>query len=250
MTMRCVAGACRVVLILICFSSMSSCKKDTTASPPLTNDEDTYDISSHGIPRFVSNDYIQLERIGRISRFRSGIGHDYSDDFESCRSMKHYFEPKNTVDWAGVHIYAPVDGSVTVLTDEWAGTKIEIRSRLQPAFVFDIFHVSLSHPLKVGDTLVAGTLLGTHIGSQTMSDMAVAVTVPQQGPKSGSVHSRMLLSYFDVMADSLLVRYQARGLVSRADAIISKEARDRDTITCAGDTFSSEGTIENWVTLK
>jgi hypothetical protein len=252
MKMRCVTGACRIALILICLASVFSCKKDTTSSPPLKDDGggDTYDISSYGIPRFVSNDYIQLERIGRISRFRSGIGHDFSDDFESCRSMKHYFEPKDSIDWTTVHIYAPVDGSITVLTDEWAGTKIEIRSKLYPAFFFDIFHVSLSHPLKVGDTLAAGTLLGTHIGSQTMSDMAVAVTVPQQGPKSGSAHGRMLLSYFDVMTDPLFVHYQGRGLLSRVDAVISRGARDRDTISCAGDTFSSEGTIENWVTLN
>ncbi len=31
---------------------------------------------SHGIPRFVNAGYIQPDKIGAISKFRSGIGHD------------------------------------------------------------------------------------------------------------------------------------------------------------------------------
>ena len=35
------------------------------------------------LPKFVSTNYIELEKITRISKFRSSAGHDYSDDFES-----------------------------------------------------------------------------------------------------------------------------------------------------------------------
>jgi len=244
--------ACAVLLILFSSLSLLDCKKDDSSNSPQAPDAgggETYDIQAKGIPRFVSVDYIQPEKIGRISRFRSGIGHDYCDDFESCRSMKHYFEPKDTVDWASVRIYSPVDGIITLLVDEWAGTKIEIRSKLHPAFFFDIFHVTLANPHKTGDTLLAGELLGHHIGSQTMSDIAIGVNVPQVGPKSTSATGRRLVSYFDVITDLIFTNYQNRGLASRVDAVITKEARDADTLGCTGDTFSGVGTIENWVTL-
>ncbi|GAI87611.1 unnamed protein product [marine sediment metagenome] len=52
--------------------------------------------------------------------FRSGIGHDYSNDFESCRSMNHYFNPKfnGSVDWSTVQIFSPVSGTVSKIWEE------------------------------------------------------------------------------------------------------------------------------------
>ena len=50
-----------------------------------------YDLDRLGVPRFVNTNYIDLENIFQISKFRSSAGHDYSDDIERCRSMKHYF---------------------------------------------------------------------------------------------------------------------------------------------------------------
>lgn len=201
---------------------------------------DAYDIDANGIPRFVQSDYIELARIERISRFRSGEGHDYSDDFESCRSMKHYFQPNNTVDWASIQIRSPVDGIVSSLREEWAGTRIEIRASASPAFVFTLFHVHVAAPLSVCDSVRAGQLLGTHVGSQTMSDIAVQVKTPT-GAK--------LVSYFDVMTEPLFATYQARGMSSRTNAIISKEARDADPLTCNGETFAGPGHLPNWLTL-
>ena len=54
---------------------------------------DTYDVDKNGVPQFMEADYIDLSRITQISKFRSAAGHDFSDSFESCRSMKHYFWP-------------------------------------------------------------------------------------------------------------------------------------------------------------
>ena len=202
---------------------------------------DAYDIDANGIPRFVKSDYIELGRIERISRFRSGEGHDYSDDFESCRSMKHYFQPSNTVDWTTIEIRSPVDGIVSSLREEWAGTAIEIRASEWPAFLFTLFHVQVGASLSVCDRVSAGQLLGTHVGSQTMSDIAVQVTTPA-GWK--------YISYFDVMTDSLFATYQARGVNSRTNVIISREARDGDPLTCNGDTFEGPGNLPNWVMLQ
>jgi hypothetical protein len=51
----------------------------------------TWDIAANGIPKFVGRDFTQLSKIDKISKFRSGEGHDYSDGSETCRSMKHYY---------------------------------------------------------------------------------------------------------------------------------------------------------------
>ena len=41
------------------------------------------------VAKIASADFIDLDKIGHISRFRSGKGHDYPDGYETCRSMKH-----------------------------------------------------------------------------------------------------------------------------------------------------------------
>ena len=214
-----------------------------SSTNPLPGGE-TYDVNSNGIPRFVEADYIESAKIEQISRFRSGEGHDYSDDFESCRSMKHYFQPSNIVNWATIQIRSPVPGTVSRLDQEQlagSGTQIRIKSRDFPAFYFILFHVQTNSPISVGDSVSAGQLLGTHIGSQTTSDIAVGVNTPT-GWK--------LLSYFDVMTDSMFATYQARGISLRTDAIISKEARDSDPLTCNGEAFAGPGNLPNWVTLR
>jgi hypothetical protein len=210
-----------------------------SSTNPLPGGE-THDVDADGIPVFVATDYIDLDQIDRISRFRSGIGHDYSDDFESCRSMKHYFMPKATVDWSTVAIRAPVAGTVSRLDAEWAGTQVRIQSGEFPAFYFILFHVHLTSDLSVGDSLEAGQILGTHIGDQTMSDIAVGVNTPT-GWK--------LLSYFDVITDDLFATYQSRGLATRTDAVIPQEDRDAAPLACSGEEFADPGTLPNWVEL-
>lgn len=60
-------------------------------------------------PKFVTHNYIDLSRIEAVSKFRSGAGHDHSDSFESCRSMKHYFAySQDDPDPSTIEIYGPV----------------------------------------------------------------------------------------------------------------------------------------------
>jgi hypothetical protein len=218
------------ILLSLVTVAILACGKDKATTP-----------GDGTVSRFVAVDYVELDKIARISRFRSSVGHDYSDDFEDCRSMKHYYQPKGEVDWAGIAIYSPVDGQVVRTLQEWAGLQVQIKSSRHPDFHFIIFHINPANPIAVGDAVSAGQRLGNHIGSQTMSDIAVGMET-QAGWK--------LISYFDVMTDSLLGRYVARGVASRDSLIISKDARDADTLTCQGDQFLNPGTIENWVVLN
>lgn len=228
-----IAG-CSLITLISC-----GCRKTTGGTSP----HETADslVSPQPPPHFVSTNYIELDKIGRISKFRSSAGHDYHDSFEQCRSMKHYFEPKETVDWSGIKICSPVRGSVSRLTEEWAGTQVQIQSAQYPQYYFIIFHINLASPLHLGDSVQEGQQLGKHIGSQTMSDIAVGVAAD-----SGWT----LVPYCLLLNDSLFRQYHARGVVSRDDLVISRAARDADTLHCNGDAFSRQGSLEDWVTLK
>ncbi|HZY10208.1 MAG TPA: hypothetical protein VFF29_03560, partial [Bacteroidota bacterium] len=59
-----------------------------------------------------------------------------------------------------------------------------------------------------------------------------------------------LVSYFDVITDDVFQNYQTRGISSRDTMIISRQARDADTLTCNGETFTNTGSIENWISLN
>jgi hypothetical protein len=214
-----------------------------TGSPAATpNGDPTWDVAMLGVPRILQANYIDVARIAAVSRFRSGIGHDYSDDFERCRSMKHYFRPAEpSADWGTVALYAPVSGVVTRVFAEWAGSQVQIRSASYPAFTVILFHVSLARPLAQGDTLVAGTTIGTHVGSVTTSDVAIMAATPR---------GRAFVSYFDALPDELFAPFAARGAGSRALFVIPRAERDATPLACDGEAFHSPDQLATWVELK
>ncbi len=144
--------------------------------------------------------------------------------------MKHYFVPGSYP----VKIFSPVSGTISYLTPEWVGTQVGIQAGSR---TFVIFHVNVFSSLVVGNSVAAGQQIGTHVGSQTWSDIAV-----REGGR--------LLSYFDVMTDAVFQKYRNRGVNARSDLIISRAARDAAPLTCNGDTFLNEGAIPNWFALN
>jgi len=215
-----------------------------------TNNLGDYVPYTNPIPQFVEDDYIVLDDIQRISRFRSGTGHDYSDAFESCRSMKHYYHP-NVTNWSSVDIYSPVAGTILDVASGWAGERVMIKSADYPACHFIIFHVDLDPALSIGSTLSAGQDIGNHYGNETTSDIAVRLSV-----LDGGMPKHRLVSFFDVMSDGLFSNYVARGASIRDDFIISEAARTADPLTCSGESFTGTpffdggyGTLTNWVDL-
>jgi hypothetical protein len=228
----------RIVLFIIFFVCIAGCSKKHDMPSP----NDTWDIDKDGIPKFIKTNYIELAKIYRISKYRSSVGHDYSDASEQCRSLKHYFEPKAAIDWTTVNIYSPVKGTITRVEQEWAGTKLEIESDDYPAFRFSIFHISTLKQFNINDKVTEGEHLGTHIGSQTYSDISVIVNDPARLGR--------MVSFFDVMTDALFAEFADRGMSSRADVIIPKAVRDANPLTCSGDTFTSTDLIENWIYLN
>lgn len=219
------------------FVLFHSCKKETkTETRP-----DVWDIDKSGIPKF-SVIYTNLARISKISRFRSGIGHDYSDFVEHCRSMKHYFYPADTTDWSKVEIFAPVSGTLTRVEQEGFGFKYEIQSSDYPAFRFVIFHLNPSQSRQPGDKVTEYEKLGNHIGSSTFSDIAVIVNDPTRQGR--------MVSYFLTLTDEAFQLFKSRGISGRDSFIISREQRDASPLICNGDQFAGEGSLENWVILQ
>lgn len=211
-----------------------------TPAPP-TLPATTYDLDRLGAPRFVTADYIDLDAIAAISRFRSAEGHDYADGAEICRSMKHYFRPRENVDAASIGLYAPVTGTVAYVRDDLWGKQVGIRPDAQPAFTVILFHVNPARPLTAGARLASGERLGTHVGAQTWSDVAVGVDTPA---------GYRLVSWFEVLTDAVWRGYQARGLRSRDEAIIPRAERDADPLACGPDgRFVEGGGLAGWVEL-
>jgi hypothetical protein len=216
-----------------------------------------YDIAAEGIPQFVGQDFTQLSKIEKISKFRSGFGHSFTDGTEACRSMKHYYDP--FVNYRlnnSIEIYSPVNGSILSVTDDGHGAsvgltnkQIQIRADDQPAFIFVLFHCDLaSSAVAEGKKIHAGELLAyarmfyPDLGEYASSfDIAVWVNTPS-GPR--------LVPYFDTLKDAVFNGYAARGALSRKDFTITRASRDADSLRCSGETFLTGGNMENWVVLK
>lgn len=209
-----------------------------------------------GIPRVVTHDFSQLEKIEQISRFRSGFGHSFSDGSEECRSMKHYFTPypefrRNEE----VAIYAPAAGTIVSITNDGHGAsgglvnqQIQIRLDAQPAITIELYHIDLASPevaagaqVKSGDLLGHARLYYPDLGETATSfDIAVWANT-LTGPR--------LVSYFEVLTDPVWQEYTTRGVLAREDLIITQEERDVHPLECQGETFLASGDLENWVTL-
>ncbi len=213
-----------------------------------------YDISANGIPEFVSTDFTQLMKIEQISKFRSGFGHSFTDDFEACRSMKHYYNPheihrKNN----DVEIYSPVNGTIISVSNDGHGAslgltnkQIQIRPDDQPSFTFVLFHVDLvSSNVETGKRVQSGEKLGyarlyyEDLGEYSTSfDIAVWVNTPS---------GQRLVSYFETLNDVVFQNYISRGALSRQDFIITQESRDAKPLECNGELFVNSENLENWV---
>ena len=218
------------------------------ASPTPIHDFVNYEDS---IPQFVNSNYLDLNKIEKISKFRSGMGHDYSDDFESCRSMKHYFNP-NVEDYSVIEIFSPVDGIVVSLVES-NGIRINIKSSAYPEYQFIIFHVDLLPEIEIGDIISEGELIGNHINNSTISDIAVQRYVLHEG-----IFKTQLLSYFEVMTDEHFNgNYLGPEISKKSDLIISSSERDLNPLHCEGEAFIGEinadggyGTVSNWAQLN
>ena len=220
----------------------------------------TADLNSAPVPEAVTVNFVDVSNdIENISLLRSAAGHDYSDAFESCRSMKHYLSPPlgKRVN-STVAVYAPFDGVIVELgteepnfiDDGVTNQKTVIRSTVQPSLSVTFFHIDLlSSSLIVGTNVSAGQTLGYgrfQYGGKVSHDFDIATHVNTAG-------GIRYVSVFKAMTDSVFADYVNFDLtdypagMTRDDYIITAVARDADPLTCSGETFTSTGTLASWV---
>lgn len=199
-------------------------------------------IDVNNPPKFIQADFIDLSKIYSISKFRSGEGHDFSGNGETCRSMKHYFTPqvdtsikpekandgrsippqpngKNDID-----IFSPVDGKITDIAQERmpVGEQIYIEPTNAKDFTIRLFHVYKIDGIKKGTVVKAGQKIGV-ISAYSATDISV------EGGRY------QFVSYFQVMPDNIFEAYKIRGATSKDDFIFSRAYRDSHPIPCNQD---------------
>jgi hypothetical protein len=205
------------------------------------------------VARFATALPIDLEHIERISRFRAGVGHDYSDTYERCRSMKHYLCPipcpgsgapapsVTPPPWTELQIRSPITGTVVRLDAEQTyGTQLVLEPEGHPELRVKIFHVTPSSELAPGSSVSPGQVLGTHASTQTMSDIAV-----EQGRPDGF----RLISFFETLSDEAFAPLAQRG-ITREALQISVAERDAAPLTCDGERFTTPDPLEHWLSLS
>lgn len=179
------------------------------------------DVVDGASPRFAGTDVLELSKLARVSRFRSGVGHDFSNPPESCRSMKHYLKP---VPGAGtIEVRAPFSGSVTDVQEEgFPGRKqLYIRSREHPAYTVRLFHVEPAPGVGLHAEVAGGQLVGTFPATD-LTDVAVVVR---------TWGGERFVSIYDILTDDAFAPYASRG-ISRADLIMTRAERDAHPFRC------------------
>lgn len=219
-------------------------------------------------PQIVAN-FTELDKIEKISKFRSCAGHITvpQDEREMKRNMKHYFWVKpehlgsNTVE-----IYAPYDGYVVATREDRAeGLEGEIWIAPKDMFVilppigrwmFSVQHINIREGLKRGNEVKAGEVIGHAAvagGNRDTFDVIYAKgalttkTIDNwRGPFTD------LDSIFSHMSESVLAQYMEKGIASQDEAIVTKEARDQNPCIYKdnGPYFLDQENPDNWITFQ
>ncbi len=223
-------------------------------------------LADVGIEKISTSNLIATSQLNDISLFRSSAGHDASDDFENCRSMKHYLEPIEKEN--GINeIYAPITGTVVSMSGEEGGgfiddqktnQRIGIKSSLNPAYEITLYHVDVLKDLdlSLGQNLIAGQILGygrlVRVNSDdpegsiadASNDFDISVSV---GTNLGVAK----VSYFSIASDPVFEEYMAWNskIISRESLVISRASRDEQPLTCNGEQFTNdkEDPIPRWL---
>lgn len=201
-------------------------------------------------PKVVKAHFMPLETVDSISKFRSGAGHDFSDNTSPCSSMKHYFQPPTDEEYQKTHslppppdgttdipIVSPVDGTIRGIEGENIdfGNQIYINVEGQPGLIIRLFHIFPDKSVKRGLKVKAGDRLGV-IGGHQGTDISV---------QAGFGPTTRFLSYFDVLPDSLFADYAKYGITARNQLQFSAEYRAAHPLSCQGEQFTTHGTLES-----
>lgn len=243
------AGVLILGLVLIAVISLISAKN----TPP---------------PKLVEN-FVDVGKITRISKFRSCAGHVTvpQDERENKRSMKHYFFVKpEYVGTDKVKIYSPYEGYVSsIRSDPDEGLEGEIwivPKRALPMlppmgiWAFSVQHIIVRDDLKRGSEVKAGEIIGhAAIPSEERASFDIVYAKPALKPKmidNWNSPFADLDSVFNHMSNEVFVKYQEKGVTSKENMFITPEERDQKPCQYqgSGPYFSNQEDPDNWVYLE
>lgn len=182
-------------------------------SPPLTP-EDVDNIIGQPL---LTSAHVELEKIKKISRFRSAAGHNFVDySGESCVCLKHYFhtysgggDPILSELPASMDYFVPADGTIVTMgqarpSEDPTDFEVDIRLSANENVVIRVFHITPASGIRVGATVTSGQVLGSSPEAHRDSgDFAVYVLT-----NDGFRH----ISMFEIMSNEVLARFASRGL--------------------------------------
>lgn len=216
-------------------------------------------------PQIVAN-VTELDKIEKISKFRSCAGHTTvpQNESEMKRNMKHYFWVKREyLEGNTVEIYAPYDGFVTgIRKDLQDGLEGEIWIAPKDMFVilppvgrwmFSVQHINVRQDLKRGSEVKAGELIGhaavTAANRETFDIVYAKGAFAPKNIDNWTGPFTDLDSIFNHLSDAVFSKYNAKGVTSRQEAIITKEDRDQNPCVYKdnGPYFLNQDAPENWI---
>ena len=234
-----------------CEDSIKSDPNFGRAEPNEGSNEDSNYVENfdpNNIPLIAKANFTELDKFSRMTKLRSGVGHDYSartpeydPTHRNCKSMKHYFIPMgvprsnslyantpHSFKWMSIKYFAPVDGTIqgTSYSKNSHGTEASftIESSEYPGYHFRFFHVALDPTLKDGASVQAGQQIGTVGDEEAWGEIVVEVRINED-----KLH---LISFLQVATDRVFQEYKDRGVKTRLDATITREYRDANPLAC------------------
>lgn len=219
-------------------------------------------------PPLIVDNFVDLNKIEKISRYRSCVGHTTvpQDKSEMKRSMKHYFWVKpEFVGTNAVTIFAPYEGYVSdVRSDPKENLEGEIwivPKRALPmlppfgVWQFSVQHIIVRNDLRRGSEVKAGDIIGyAAIPSEDRASFDIVYAkqalIPKMIDNWRSPFSD-LDSVFNHMSENVFVQYQGKEISSKEDLIISKEKRNENPCKYLerGPYFSNQDDPSNWVII-
>jgi len=210
--------------------------------------------------KYITAVPVDLTQIQSISKYRSCAGHirdgyNFDQVQEYDRSMKHYLYPvpefRGTFDQ--VKVFAPFDGTVLwvmleadkeVPGREHPGNGLALGTFIDENVQFVFGHIYFVRELEVGDSVVAGELLGYAALGETGNDFDIDLT----GGRS-SEDVEVLGSAFDHMTPEVLAEFAKYG-VTPENTKVTKEYRDANLCNYPNVDESHRGmNNEDWVQL-
>ena len=236
-----------------CEKGIADAKKDPGPASSYDAYKYTKSFDRNNPPKIAKYNITELNKFSRISKIRSGVGHNYTPDTieydptnKNCKSMKHYLMPvgvpKNnllynktphTFKWLSIKYFAPVNGMIIGVSykDNDYGTEsnFKIVSMDNPGYYFGFFHVTLLPGLKEGSVVTAGQQIGTFGDENTWGEIAVEVQTKDEYTNKAATYA---LSFLEVASDEVFQQFSERGVESAADVINTKEYRDANPLAC------------------